>query len=82
MNMNEKKVSSFFDDFEDIKKPNKKIFSDNNVFELKDIKDIKDIKKINTEENGKINEYSGFTIIDKDLLKKIKIRTTKKRINT
>ena len=59
--MNGKK-NSFFDDFEDIKKPNKKIFSDNNVFELKDIKDIKDIKKINTEENGKINEYSGFTI--------------------
>ena len=77
--MNGKK-NSFFDDFEDIKKPNKKIFSDNNVFELKDIKDIKDIKKINTEENGKINEYSGFTIIDKDLLKKIKSEQQKKEL--
>ena len=74
--MNGKK-NSFFDDFEDITKPNKKIFSDNNVFELKDIKDI---KKINTEENGKINEYSGFTIIDKDLLKKIKSEQQKKEL--
>ena len=66
MNMNEKKVSSFFDDFEDIKKPNKNVLNDKNI------KEIKDNKKLNSKENEKTNEYSGFTIIDMDLFKKIK----------
>ena len=39
--MNEKKVSSFFDDFEDIKKPNKDVLNDKNL------KEIKDNKKLN-----------------------------------
>ena len=74
MNMNEKKVSSFFDDFEDIKKPNKNVLNDKNL------KEIKDNKKLNSKENEKTNEYSGFTIIDMDLFKKIKSEEKKKEL--
>ncbi len=74
MNMNEKKVSSFFDDFEDIKKPNKNVLNDKNI------KEIKDNKKLNSKENEKTNEYSGFTIIDMDLFKKIKSEEKKKEL--